>query len=42
MGLLPGAKLEVIRSAMGGPVVVRVKETKLVLGRGMARKIMVE
>lgn len=42
MGLVPGAEIEVIRSSMRGPVVVAVKQSRLVLGRGMAHKVMVK
>ena len=39
MGLIPGVELEVIRNASGGPFVVGIKETRLMLGRGMTEKI---
>ena len=42
MGLLPGAQVEVLKSGRGGPLVIKIKETKLVLGRGMTHKIIVE
>jgi len=42
MGLLPGVELEVIRNPMSGPFIIEVKGTRLVLGRGMARKIEVD
>ena len=42
MGLFPGAELEVIRNSHHGPFIVSVKDTRLVLGRGMANKIEVE
>jgi len=42
MGLVPGAELEVIRNSHHGPFIVSVKDTRLVLGRGMAHKIEVE
>lgn len=41
MGLIPGVEIEVIRNSSSGPFIVVVKGTRLVLGRGMARKIMV-
>ena len=41
MGLVPGAEVEVIRRSAKGPFVVSVKETRLVLGRGMVSKILV-
>ncbi|MBN1213296.1 MAG: ferrous iron transport protein A [candidate division Zixibacteria bacterium] len=42
MGLVPGVELEVIRNSHHGPFIVSVKDTRLVLGRGMAHKIEVE
>jgi ferrous iron transport protein A len=41
MGLVPGMELDVVANAMGGPLVVAINGTRLVLGRGMAHKIMV-
>ena len=41
MGLLPGARVSVVRSATAGPVVVKVLDSKVVLGRGMAHKVFV-
>lgn len=41
MGLIPGVEIEVLRSSSAGPFIVVVKGTRLVLGRGMAHKIMV-
>jgi len=41
MGLVPGAVLEVLSSSVGGPVVVAVNQTRIMLGRGMAHKIRV-
>jgi ferrous iron transport protein A len=42
MGMLPGAKIEVIKKNNGGPLVVTVKESRVMLGRGMAHKIIVK
>jgi len=42
MGLTPGVELEVVRNGSGGPFVIAVKDTRLMLGRGMADKIDVE
>jgi Fe2+ transport system protein FeoA len=39
MGLLPGSELRVVRNHMHGPLIVQVKESRLVIGRGMALKI---
>ena len=41
MGLLPESQIEVLRGNLNGALVVRVKESRLVLGRGMAEKIRV-
>jgi len=41
MGLIPGVEIEVVRNSSSGPFIVVVKGTRLVLGRGIARKIMV-
>ncbi|TFF88871.1 MAG: ferrous iron transport protein A [Promethearchaeota archaeon] len=43
LGLLPGVKIVKKRSApMRGPIEVEVKGTNLVIGRGLARHIIVE
>lgn len=39
-GLVPGALLEVLQNG-GGPILLRVGDTRLVLGCGMARKVLV-
>ncbi len=41
MGLVPGVQIEVIRNSFRGPVIVGVKGSRIVLGHGMARKIIV-
>jgi ferrous iron transport protein A len=41
MGLVPGAEIEVFRNSMHGPFLINVKGSRIVLGRGMARKIVV-
>lgn len=41
MGIFPNVKLAVVKNAGAGQFVVRIKESRLVLGRGMAHKIMV-
>ena len=42
MGLAPGARVTVVSDAGGGgPIVVRVGEARLGLGRGMARHVLV-
>ena len=43
LGLTPGAKIKVLRKTLfSGPVQVEVCGSKLVLGRGLASKIIVE
>ena len=41
MGLIPGVKLTIVGNR-GGPIMIAVNDTRLALGFGMARKIMVE
>ncbi|MHC4620661.1 MAG: FeoA family protein [Planctomycetota bacterium] len=41
MGILPNVELTVLSNAHPGPFVITVKDTRMVLGRGMADKIMV-
>jgi Fe2+ transport system protein FeoA len=42
MGLLSNTKIKVLRNEGKGQLVINVKGSKVVLGRGMAEKIMVE
>ena len=42
MGLFPGMELEVVRNVGQGPFVVAIKHSRMILGRGMAHKIVVE
>ena len=42
MGLDIGSEIEVIHQGEPGPFIVRVKETRLAIGAGMAQKIMVD
>lgn len=42
MGLLPGTKLRVLNPGGCGPVIIRVRDCNLAIGRGMAEKIFVE
>lgn len=41
MGLTPGVEVTVIQDA-GGPLLLSVRNSRLALGRAMARKILVE
>ena len=42
MGFVPGVELQVVSNTLAGPLVVLVKGSRLVLGRGMAHKSLVE
>ena len=42
MGLTPGTTLRILNSQMPGPVLIDLRGSRLVLGHGVARKIMVE
>ena len=42
MGLVPGTSLKVINNQMPGPIIVEVRGSRLVLGYGVAQKIVVE
>jgi len=43
LGIREGKSVEVhTRQPMGGPIIIKIDNMKLTLGRGMARKIMVE
>jgi Fe2+ transport system protein FeoA len=41
MGLLPNVEITVVNNSHPGPFVISVKGSKMMLGRGMADKIMV-
>jgi Fe2+ transport system protein FeoA len=41
MGLLPGVNIRVINSQMPGPVIIDLRGSRLVLGHGVAQKILV-
>ncbi|MBI5725172.1 MAG: ferrous iron transport protein A [Planctomycetes bacterium] len=41
MGLTPGIEIEVIRNQSGGPCIVAVRGSRIMLGRGMAHGIIV-
>ena len=41
MGLVPNVEITVVNNSHPGPFVVNVKGSKMMLGRGMAHKIMV-
>jgi ferrous iron transport protein A len=41
MGLLPNVEIAVVRNDRRGPSVISIKDSKIILGRGLTRKIMV-
>ena len=41
MGLVPGVEIEVLRNSLQGPFLRAVKGSRIMIGRGMAQKIMV-
>jgi ferrous iron transport protein A len=41
MGLVPGVEITVVNNGHPGPFVISVKDSKMMLGRGIAHKIMV-
>jgi Fe2+ transport system protein FeoA len=41
MGLLPDVEITVVRNDRRGPSVITVKDSKIILGRGVTHKIMV-
>ena len=41
LGIIPGARIELVNKITSGPVMIRVKGSKLALGRGLARKVKV-
>ena len=41
MGLVPNVKLTVVNNRHSGPFVISVKDSRMMLGRGIAHKIMV-
>jgi len=41
MGLVPNVQITVVSSGQPGPLMVSVKSSRIMLGRGMAQKIMV-
>ena len=42
MGLVPGAALTVLSRNGGGPVMLRIKDSRMAIGQGVAQKIIVE
>lgn len=42
MGLVPGARIEVLQNAMGGPFIIAIGGSRVALGRDMACRILVK
>lgn len=42
MGIRPGKKVRMLTNEGGGPVLLKVDEARIALGRGMAMKVMVK
>ena len=42
MGILPGKEIDILSSRKNGPVVLKIHDTRLALGHGMAQKIFVK
>ena len=42
MGLVPNVEITVVSNSRPGPFVISVKNSKMMLGRGVAHKLMVE
>lgn len=41
LGLYDSTKIKILKNDISGPVIIKVKESRLVIGRGQASKIMV-
>ncbi|MCS7128497.1 MAG: ferrous iron transport protein A [Sulfolobales archaeon] len=42
MGITPGAEIEVIENSSTGPILIRARGSLISMGRGIARRILVE
>ena len=42
LGLYDGTTVKVIKNDVSGPIIIQVKDSKLVIGRGQANKIMTQ
>lgn len=42
LGLVPGVQVELVNRISSGPVMIRVKGSKLALGKGLAQKVEIE
>jgi len=41
LGLYDNTKIKIVKNDISGPIVITVKDSKLVIGRGQANKILV-
>ena len=41
MGLVPGVEIEVVRNSMHGPFIIAVRGSRMMLGRGVAQRVLV-
>ncbi|HOV91001.1 MAG TPA: FeoA family protein [Syntrophorhabdaceae bacterium] len=41
MGIIPNTEIEVVMNSLKGPFVISIKGSRIILGRGIASKIMV-
>lgn len=41
MGVLPGKEIEILSKRKNGPVIVKINDTRIVIGHGMASKILI-
>jgi len=42
LGLYDNTKIKIVKNDISGPIIITVKDSKLVIGRGQANKILVE
>jgi ferrous iron transport protein A len=42
LGLTPNTQIKILRKALMGPLEIEVKNSRLVIGRGLASKILVQ
>ncbi len=42
LGLIPGIEIEVIQNQQSGPFMIKIRDNKIAIGRGVALKLLVE
>jgi ferrous iron transport protein A len=42
LGLYDNTKIKIVKNDISGPIIITVKDSKLVIGRGQANKILVK